>query len=141
MESTNQQQAYQVQLRHVLDTHLAPFLKAEWKDTLSFYDAGAQPSEDGEGLSMVVVWLRSTDIVRHVSELLKRFEVDLVERIPGVGTGEPRLEDSTLMVRLYSKASDTDLVVHIFQAFGEHSEEDSILDELRDVCSKKPLLN
>ena len=137
-DSADQQQSYQVQLRHLLDTHLAPLLKDEWKGALSLFEAGAQPSSSSDGLDVVVVWMRSSDIVQHARSMLDSLVVDPVERIPGTGTGDPRYNDNTVMVRLYKRADSTDLLIHLFQIFGENDQDEAqrVLEEITSYVSE-----
>jgi hypothetical protein len=106
----------------ILDNHLEPILKDEWKQNLSIYDIGAR----GQNLlDEVIVWVRSFCLSDHVSSLMNpstdMLIIDPVDRI-GVGDGQPRLRDDTVLVRLF-KPIDTehdgsvDLLIELFQVF------------------------
>lgn len=128
----------QKDIKTLLDSYFQPLLKEEWKSQLSIFEAGAIPDENGK-IRTIIIWVRSTDIVTHVRELLEQDHVciDTVQR-ECIEPGHPRQKDETLMVRLRNPIYGQDLqeiLVEVFQVFSDEDESIHKLSELESICS------
>ena len=114
-------------VKGILDTHLIPYLKEEWKPTLSLFEAGISMDDEKPDIpNGIIVWIRSHDIVTHVLGLMSpnpaNMTIDLEKRPDSVKgmTGWPRLMDDGTIVRLIKtipvdESHNAELMVEFFQ--------------------------
>ena len=135
----------QVRMKSILDEHLTPMLKEEWKSSISIYEIGCRP-KDGL-LSEIIVWVRSFDIVQHLKGLMVPSDpmmvLDPVNRTASTVPGESdsiRHGDETVMVRLLKQVDsktegNVDLLVELFQVFGDKDEAEDALEKVKSITS------
>lgn len=136
----------QKRMRGLLDDHFLPMLRDEWKNSMSIYEVGCRP-KDGK-FAEVIVWIRSTDLVPHITGLMAPSDpmmvLDSTERtVPGKDEDSDscRQKEDTVMVRLLKEVtSDTEgqvqLMVELFQVFENNADAREAYERAKKVTHR-----
>lgn len=129
----------EVRMKRILCDHFESMLRDEWKESFSIFEIGAR-GEDG--IDEVVVWVRTSKILDHTAGLMvPNKPMMIVDPIDRAGTdGQPRRKEDTVLVRLFKpiKTSDdgeVDLMVELFQVFGDLDEAEETFSRLTKVAT------